>query len=157
AALVMQDVGATTAQGRELEAGDEVADQLMEQQDFDWHLVSAREARAGVAEGEYDFALVIPQDFSSSLTSSEGQNPHQAQLRMVTNDANSYLSTTIANTVTSRVRSAIGERVSEEATTTFLLRIEDVRKGLLDGADGADKLHEGLVAARSGSSDLRDG
>lgn len=157
AALVVTDTGSTGADGEHLEAGNEVAEQLLEQRDFDWHRVDPAEARAGVAEGDYDFALVIPEDFSAALGSSAGADPRQAKLRMVTNDANSYLSTTIANTVTAKVRDAIAERVSQEATTRFLLGIADVRTGMQQAADGADTLHEGLASARGGSRQLASG
>ncbi|PUA82261.1 YhgE/Pip family protein [Nocardioides currus] len=157
AAIVVNDAGATTSDGREIEAGSEVADQLGDDGSFDWQRVDAAQARAGVADGTYDFALLIPRDFSRSLVSSSGADPEQARLQMVTNDANSYLSTTIANTVTTKVRAAISERVSEEAVTTFLLGLTDVRRGLLDGADGADQLHIGLGTAHDGADDLRTG
>ncbi len=157
AALVVSDSGTTTTDGRAVEAGNEVADQLMDQGDFEWHRVDATQARTGVAHGDFDFALVIPTDFSAALTSSAGTDPRQAQLRMVTNDANSYLSTTIANTVITKVREAISERVSEEATTNFLLGIADVRKGLVQGADGAATLHDGLDKSGQGADELAAG
>ena len=157
AALVVSDVGAEAPEGGRLEAGDEVADQLLDQGAFDWHRVDATEARTGVAKGDYDFALVIPEHFSASLTSSASADPRQARLKMVTNDANSYLSTTIASTVISRVREAVAERVSKEATANLLLGIADVRKGLRDGASGSGQLHDGLVEAHQGAGRLRQG
>ncbi len=157
AALVVTDTGATGADGERLEAGNEVAEELLDSGDFDWHRVDPAQARAGVADGTYDFALVIGEDFSSALSSSAGRDPRQATLRMVTNDANSYLSTTIANTVTSKVRDAIAERVSAEATTQFLLGIADVRAGMQEAEEGAEELHDGLAEARDGGTDLADG
>ncbi len=157
AALVVSDRGTTTSDGRDVEAGNEVAAQLLEQGDFDWQRVDAADARSGVAHGDYDFALVIPPDFSAALTSSAGSDPHQAQLRMVTNDANSYLSTTIANTVITKVREAISERVSAEATSNFLLGISDVRKELVQGAAGAGTLHQGIDKAGAGAERLAAG
>ncbi|MGN0063028.1 MAG: YhgE/Pip family protein [Nocardioides sp.] len=157
AAVVVADTGATAADGSRLEAGSKVADQLLERGDFDWHRVDPAEARAGVAEGTYDFALVIPEDFSAALSSTAGTDPHQARLRMVTNDANSYLSTTIANTVTSRVREAIASEVSQEATSRFLLGFADVHDGLTTAADGAEQLRDGLRTAHRGAGRLADG
>ncbi len=156
-ALVVEDAGATGTDGTPLNAGREVADQLLESGDFGWHEVDRATAKAGVDDGTYDFALIIPRDFSAALTSSGGADPEQARLTMVTNDANSYLSTTIANTVTTKVRDAISERVSTEAVSTFLLGIADVRGGLDQGAAGAAKLHDGLTEARKAAGQLADG
>ncbi|MBM0127383.1 YhgE/Pip family protein [Pimelobacter simplex] len=156
-ALVVEDSGATGPDGRPLDAGREVADQLLESADFGWHEVDRAAARAGVDDGTYDFALLIPRDFSAALTSSSGSDPEQARITMLTNDANSYLSTTIANTVATKVRDAIGQKVSQEAVGTFLLGIADVRQGLQQGADGAGQLEEGLRQARKGARRLVEG
>lgn len=157
AALVVSDAGAVGADGTALEAGERVATQLLERRDFDWHRVDADEARRGVADGQYDFALVIPEGFSAALSSAAGTDPHRARITMVTNDANSYLSTTIANTVTTKVREAIASEVSQEATTRFLLGFADVRSGLVEAADGADQLHVGLQEAHTGAGALTEG
>ncbi|TNM43291.1 YhgE/Pip domain-containing protein [Nocardioides albidus] len=156
-ALVVEDAGATGLDGKHLDAGREVADQLLESADFGWREVSRARAKAGVDDGTYDFALVIPRDFSAALTSSAGAEPEQARITMLTNDANSYLSTTIANTVATKVRDAIGQKVSQEAVGTFLLGIADVRQGLQQGADGADRLQDGLREAKRGSRQLVGG
>src|SRR5690606_28654745 len=63
AALVMADEGATGIDGEELQTGRQVADNLLDSGDFDWHEVTLSEAEDGVEAGDYDFALVIPQSF----------------------------------------------------------------------------------------------
>ncbi|CAM3452203.1 YhgE/Pip domain-containing protein [Nocardioides dubius] len=157
AALVIADAGATGTDGQPLDAGRRVADNLIDSDSFDWTEVDEQAARDGVEEGRFDFALVIPRDFSRSLTSVGTADPRQARIRLVTNDANSYLSTTIANTVVDKVRDAVASEVSVEASQTFLMGLADVRAGLLDGADGAAKLRDGLADAHAGSKRLKDG
>ncbi|MFS3127981.1 YhgE/Pip family protein [Nocardioides sp. Bht2] len=157
AALVVADTGATGTDGQPMEAGRKVADNLLSSNSFDWSEVSQQEAEQGVEEGWFDFALVIGRDFSRSLSSVGTVDPRQARIRLITNDANSYLSTTIANTVVDKVRDAVASEVSLEASQTFLVGLADVRKGLLDGAKGAKKLHDGLATAQQGSKTLRDG
>lgn len=99
-ALVVADTGTTTtatdaAGGERHNYGDEVADELVDSGDFDWHRVSAATARAGVADGRYDFSVTIPADFSAAITSAEGSHPEQATIALTTNDTNSYLASTI--------------------------------------------------------------
>src|SRR5690625_7955675 len=53
-ALVNEDRGATV-QDRQLRAGDEVAEQLLDSGELDLHEVSAAEAAVGVASGAYTF------------------------------------------------------------------------------------------------------
>jgi putative membrane protein len=157
AALVVLDQGGADPTGKQLNAGKEVANELLEQDSFDWHEVSAAHARDGVREGRYDFALTVPADFTKALTSSSRFDPEQARLTMTTNDANSYLSTTIADTVTARVRDAIAARVGSAAAEQFLLGFGQVRGSLQEAADGAGKLRDGLSTSTTGATELSSG
>ncbi|RNM12503.1 YhgE/Pip family protein [Nocardioides pocheonensis] len=157
AALVVLDRGSTDPAGKQINAGQEVAAELVEQGSFDWHEVGAARARDGVREGRYDFALTVPADFSAALTSSARFDPEQARLTMTTNDANSYLSTTIADTVTARVRDAIASRVGSAAAEQFLLGFGRIRGSLQEAADGAQTLKDGLDTAASGAAQLDRG
>lgn len=157
AALVIQDTGTTRADGTRLDAGKEVGDQLFEKNNFDWHRVTAAEAADGVKSGRYDFALTIPRGFSAALGSSANYEPRQAQLRMTTNDANSYLSTSIADKLTASVRDALAQKVGAEAATQFLLGLGDIRTSLVKAAKGADQLSAGITTADTGATKLADG
>jgi putative membrane protein len=157
AALVVLDRGSTDTSGKAVRAGREVADELVQEGSFDWHEVSADRARDGVRDGRYDFALTVPADFSEALTSSARFDPEQARLTMTTNDANSYLSTTIADTVTARVRAAIAQRVGSDAAEQFLLGFGQIRGSLEDAADGAARLHDGATKSAAGASRLEAG
>jgi putative membrane protein len=155
-ALVVEDTGATL-DGKEVDFGRQIADQLVESGDFDWHEVSRAEAAAGVEDGTYDFALTVPPGFSTAITSPARFDPEQAKLVMTTNDANSYLAGTIADTVTTKVRDAISSQVTEQAATTFLQSLGEIRTNLVDAADGAHQLADGLGEARTGARKLANG
>jgi putative membrane protein len=157
AALVVQDAGARDADGHDVNAGKDVASELVASSSFDWSQVSREEAATGVREGKYDFALTIPRDFSAALTSSARFDPEQAQLKMTTNDANSYLSTTIANQVTEKVRAALSAKVGTEAASNFLLGISETRSGLLEATQGATQLLGGIDQAKGGTGKLAGG
>lgn len=147
AALVMLDEGGTDPDGTYVQAGREVADQLVADGAFDWHEVGPGEARDGVRDGRYEFVLTVPADFSDALTSTARFAPEQARLTMTTHDAGSYLSSTIADTVTARVRDALAARVGSAAAEQFLLGFGEVRGSLESAADGAGVLRDGLSEA----------
>ena len=155
AALVMQDRGATDTSGSPLEYGDDIAQELIDQDSFDWQEQDRATAEDGVADGTYDFALVIPRDFSASLAG-VAPDVDSARIRMLTNDANSYLSTTIANQLIVDVREAIAEQVSRKAANTFLLGLSDVQETLLESADGVRRLDGGLGRAGEVSGEVSD-
>src|SRR5438093_12344894 len=68
-ALVNADRGASV-KGKPIAAGDDLVDGLHESRTFDWHEVSAAEARRGVADGTYYLSLTVPADFRKHLASS---------------------------------------------------------------------------------------
>jgi putative membrane protein len=76
---------------------------------------------------------------------------------METNDANSYISTTIADKVTDGVRDALAKRVGTQAAENFLLGLAQIRGSLSDAADGAGKIATGLDQASAGATKLSDG
>lgn len=151
-ALVVDDAG---DDGRVV--GEEVADRLVADGAFDWHRVSAEEASAGVADATYDFSVTLPASFSADLASAAGDDPHRAVVALSTNDANSYLATTIGTQAAERIRSAVARSVGEEAASRMLLAISDIRDGLVDAHVGAATLTEGADAAASGASRLASG
>lgn len=157
AALVVDDVPATSAQAGEVHAGRDIAHDLEEDGSFDWREVSDAEAARGVEDGTYLFALTIPRDFSSALASTSDFEPRQAQLILTTNEANNYLSATIADQVLTRVSSSIAANVSEKAASAFLLGFSTLHEQLSEAGDGAQRLADGLGEARNGAGQLRSG
>lgn len=170
AALVVQDLGATTAGGeghpaREVHYGDEVARRLVDGDGgFGWTRTSQTDAEAGIRSGRYDSALVIGPSFSEDLVSAGKFEPRQASLTLITNDANNYMATTIADTIVGKVRDAIAEEVGTEAATTFLRGFASIHTNLASGVEGAERLVKGadkLVAgtkqAVTGTRELATG
>ncbi|WP_029252873.1 YhgE/Pip domain-containing protein [Paraoerskovia marina] len=162
AALVVQDEGATTTDASTGETttanyGDDVADQLVEDGGFTWVETDEADAESGVRTGRYDAALVVGPEFSADLVSSGEFEPHQASLRLVTNDANNYLATTIAETIVGEVRDAIAAEVGTEAATEFLDGFDEIHTNLADAVDGAGDLQDGAADLDDGAHDLADG
>ncbi|TFB53514.1 YhgE/Pip domain-containing protein, partial [Cryobacterium tagatosivorans] len=155
-ALVVADTGGTV-DGAERNYGDEVADQLIDDRAFAWHRVSAATAQAGVTDSTYDFAVTLPADFSAALASPSGDSPRQADVTLTTNDANSFLSSTIGSQAAKALRAAIVEKVNEQAAGRFLFGLSDIRTSLTAAADGAAKATDGTVAAHTGSERLATG
>jgi putative membrane protein len=156
AALVVADTGATV-NGKEVNLGREVADEIVKSHDFDWKVVSANEAAKGVRNGQFDFTLTLPSDFSKNLSSASTDTPTRAHVELTTNDTNSYLASTIAGQAAQTVRSSIAERVSREAADQFLLGLNDIHDSLGTAVDGASKLVDGAATAASGASQLASG
>ncbi|MET0725209.1 MAG: YhgE/Pip family protein [Leifsonia sp.] len=153
-ALVVEDTG--TGDGSPARA-DEVADSLIEDGTFDWHRVSESTAEAGVADGTYDFSVTFPAEFSTDLVSSSTDDPRQAQVVLSTNDANSYLATTIGEQAIKTIKAQIVRQVGQNAAITLLDSLSEIRAKLGEAADGATTLTDATEQAASGSARLSDG
>ncbi|MFD7136426.1 YhgE/Pip family protein [Streptomyces sp. NPDC059894] len=155
-ALVNDDEGAT-ADGRRITAGDDITEELRDSEVFDWHEVSAAQARAGVEDGTYYLSLTMPADFSRRIASSAGDSPETGALRVRTNDANNYIVGQISRTVFSEVRSAASTKASRSFLDRIFISFSDIHGSTVEAADGADRLQKGLGKAEQGSQDLADG
>lgn len=157
AALVVQDRGATTAGGAgkpstRVDYGDEVAKRLLDGNGgFGWQETSQSDAEAGIRSGRYDSALIIGPTFSEDLVSAGKFQPKQASLTLITNDANNYMATTIADTIVGDVRDAIAEQVGTEAADTFLKGFGSIHANLSKGVRGAERLVRGTDRLASGT------
>jgi len=156
AAIVVDDTG-TTVDGKTVNYGDDVAQQLIDDGSFQWHRVASGSAASGVDNSKYDFSITFPKDFSSALASASGTDPHRAVVTLTTNDTNSYLASTIGTQAAEKIRTSIVKQVNEQAAKQFLLGLADIRSNLVTAADGAGKLVDGSASAQSGASQLADG
>lgn len=152
-ALVNEDRGAVV-QGQQINAGDEVASALVDSGQLLLHEVSAADAAAGVASGEYYFSITLPKDFSADVASPSGEQP---ALRFTFNDANNYLASIIGQDAAQEVLNQVNPQIAQRTVGTVLTGLTDAGAGLVKAADGADQLAGGLSQANDGATQLASG
>ncbi|MFI8187940.1 YhgE/Pip family protein [Streptomyces sp. NPDC085946] len=155
-ALVNEDKGAR-ADGERITAGDDITEGLRDSKTFEWHEVSAAEARAGVEDGTYYLSLTMPADFSRRIASSSGDSPETGALQVRTNDANNYIVGQISRTVFGEVRRAASSKTSRGFLDRIFVSFSDIHGETVKAAEGADKLKGGIGKAEKGSRDLAGG
>ncbi|MGW2522226.1 YhgE/Pip family protein [Streptomyces sp. NPDC001617] len=155
-ALVNDDRGAR-ADGQRISAGDDLTEGLRDSDVFDWHEVSAAQARAGVEDGTYYLSLTMPADFSERIASSAGDSPETGALQVRTNDANNYIVGQISRTVFNEVRTAASTKASRSFLDKIFISFSDIHGATVRAANGADQLKGGIGKAKKGSEDLADG
>ena len=156
AGVVVADAGSTSG-STTVNRGRDAADALIEDGSFDWHELTAAQAKRELANGGVDFVVTFPSTFSADLASVATTDPTKARIALATNDANSYLSSTIAKQVTTEVRDRIASQVGTTAAKQFLVSLSTVRSRLADAADGASTLADGAGSAASGAKRLASG
>ncbi|WP_405879216.1 YhgE/Pip domain-containing protein [Streptomyces sp. NBC_01136] len=155
-ALVNDDKGASVA-GKRLTAGDDITKGLRDSDTFEWHEVSAAEARQGVEDGTYYLSLTMPSDLSRRIASNSGDEPETGALQVRTNDANNYIVGQISRTVFGEVRRAASTKASRSFLDKIFISFSDIHGATEKAAEGADTLKGGIGRAKKGSEDLADG
>ena len=168
-ALVVEDEGATDSSGQQVNTGADVKKNLLDAGTFDWRQVPTREeAVDGVEKGTYDFALVIPKNFSRNLQSAaafkpdaDGKtgtiDPQSAGIEIVTNDANNYVLTNIVTKAGTSVRDSVASKVGNATANALLASFTTIHSKMGEAADGASKVHNGTVKLADAIVQLKDG
>mgnify|MGYP001577725579 CR=1 FL=1 len=155
-ALVVQDEGATIS-GEHREAGTEIATRLTDSGDLRWVRTDADDARTGVEDGDYYFAVTIPADFSQRIADVAGDDPTAASIAVTYNDANSFLATTLGRSAMEQVQTAVREEIGAQAVDSVLVGLGEARDGLGKASDGALRLTTAAGTVSDGAHTLADG
>lgn len=158
-ALVVQDQGATV-NGKQTNAGRELAARLRDRDDFQWHQVSAQEAERGVATGRYYMALTIPRGFTAHLAQPQDTkrtDVDPALLRVHLNESNGYITSVIAETAFAQIRDAAGKTTIRQYLNRIFIGFNDIHAQTAKAARGAGRLSRGIDRARDGSGKLASG
>ena len=168
-ALVVEDEGATDSSGQQVNTGADVKKNLLDAGTFDWRQVPTREeAVDGVEKGTYDFALVIPKNFSRNLQSASAFkpdangntgtiDPQSAGIEIVTNDANNYVLTNIVTKAGTSVRDSVASKVGNATANALLASFTTIHSKMGEAASGAEKVNTGTVKLADAIVQLKDG
>ncbi|MGB6245298.1 YhgE/Pip family protein [Gordonia sp. (in: high G+C Gram-positive bacteria)] len=145
------------AAGQELNAGEQVREQLLGSGALDLHATDAAEAADGLAHGKYYFTITIPKDFSASIASALSPDPHKAKIEFTFNDANNYLAGIIGQNAAAQVTAALNDKIGQQAVDQVLVGLTTAGDGIKKAAAGSEQLAAGLHTADAGAQELASG
>ncbi|MES5942660.1 MULTISPECIES: YhgE/Pip family protein [unclassified Bacillus cereus group] len=155
-AVVNLDKGAVF-DGKPIEVGKGLVDNLKDNTSFKWEFVSEKEAKKGMEGRKYYMLVRIPNDFSSNATTLLKDDPKPLNLEYIPNESLNFLSSQIGGTAIEKIKGEVSSTLTKTYAEKMFDSIQDVSKGLADGAEGANKLHDGLSELHDGSSKVTDG
>ncbi|MGX5644988.1 YhgE/Pip family protein [Bacillus cereus] len=155
-AVVNLDKGAVF-DGKPIEVGKGLVDNLKDNKSFKWEFVSEKEAKKGMEGRKYYMLVRIPDDFSSNATTLLKDNPKPLNLEYIPNESLNFLSSQIGGTAIEKIKTEVSSTLTKTYAEKMFDSIKDVSKGLADGAEGASKLHDGSSELHDGSSKVTDG
>ncbi|AFQ08498.1 TPA: YhgE/Pip family protein [Bacillus pacificus] len=155
-AVVNLDKGAVF-DGKPIEVGKGLVDNLKDNTSFKWEFVSEKEAKRGMEGRKYYMLVRIPDDFSSNATTLLKDDPKPLNLEYIPNESLNFLSSQIGGTAIEKIKGEVSSTLTKTYAEKMFDSIQDVSKGLADGAEGANKLHDGSSELHDGSSKVTDG
>ena len=126
-----------------LNAGEEIVDQLKENHDLGWKFVKKEEAVDGVKSGKYYAAIVIPEDFSESLTSVLTGTIEQPKFTYYLNEKKNAIAPKITDSGATAVQSQVNEAFVSAASEAVS---EIFKDSIADAAGNLDSLQENVVS-----------
>lgn len=156
-AVVNLDEGAVDAGGRNVQAGSDLVDSLLDSDELAWSEVGASEAEQGLANGTYALILEIPADYSEKVSSLTGSNPEQAQLRIISDGAQNVLATKEGSAVLRQVQARLRSDLGENYLLNVLNNVRSQASTLTLTADGAVMLDSAYDALEQGTSAMAEG
>jgi len=164
AAVINLDSGAIIPNPNDEETpitlGLELVDSLIGADDagFTWIVADDKErALANLSYGEYSAVLVIPEDFSTNVSSSTSSEPARALLDIYTDDASNYLIGQITDSVAATIRTELSTTVTSEFLENVFIGFSEIHDGMSTAADGATQLANGTSQINDGAEQLIHG
>lgn len=121
---------------------------------FDWWLTNSDDAVNRLDAGEVYAVLTIPDDFSESILSMQGDDPRQARITIRTDDAHSYVAGPIAQALGDGLVRTFGSAITENFIVTAF---DQLGGAFADAADGASQIADGAAQSADGAGGLADG
>ncbi|WP_440603383.1 YhgE/Pip family protein [Bacillus sp. GB_SG_008] len=155
-AVVNLDEGAVY-NGKPIEAGKELVDNLKENKSFKWEFVSDKKAKEGMDDRKYYITIRIPKDFSKNTTTLLDENPKKSKLEYIPNESLNFLSSQIGGSAIEKIKGEVANSVTKTYAETMFDSLKDVSKGFADASEGAGKLHDGTSQLKDGSGKVTEG
>ncbi|EOQ14929.1 YhgE/Pip domain-containing protein [Bacillus cereus VDM021] len=155
-AVVNLDKGAVF-DGKPIEVGKGLVDELKDNKSFKWEFVSEKTAKEGMENRKYYMLVRIPENFSDNATTLLKENPRPLNLEYIPNESLNFLSSQIGGTAIEKIKGEVSNTLTKTYAEKMFDSIKDVSKGFTDGSDGANKLHNGAGELHDGSSKVTDG
>lgn len=138
--------------------GDTIIEELKDSDEIGWTMTSYDEAQRGLEakEGFYA-AVIIPADFSASVTSAKNGTPEQATLLFIENQKKNFIQTQINSSLILRLKETLSRSITENYLTVTFDSLDSLKDGMTKAADGSNTITEGLKTADEGSNSLTNG
>lgn len=128
---------------KELNVGQNLADELAESDSMAFNVVDADVAEKGLKNGTYYMVITIPEDFSECAATVMDDSPRKMQLSYETNPGKNYIAMKMSQSAIKTIKESLVEEVTKTYAETIFDSLVDVEDGFYAAADGTGQLLDG--------------
>ncbi len=147
--------------GKDINVGKELVDELKTNDKFEWTFVSEDELRRGVYNGTYYAGIVIPKNLSENIVSITSDNPEQAKLEYIVNMKTNPVATKLTDSGANAVYTSLNAKIVEIIDVAAYKKLQELQTGLAEGAEklasGGNQLKAGSAKVSAGASQVKAG
>ena len=148
-AVVNKDVP-VDYKGKQMAVGDQMVKELKHNNQLDWHFVSAKTAKDGMAHRKYYTVITIPKDFSKDATTVLDKHPKTMKLHYSSNESLNYIGNVMSQVAMSKLNEKVRASVTNAYAKTMFKELKVLGKGMNQASNGAHQLDNGLITLQNG-------
>lgn len=141
-------------QGKTLDVGDQLVENLKKNDLLDWHFVSEKAAKEGIKDRKYYMVVTLPKNFSKNASTLLDKEPKKMNITYETNGSLNYIGEVIGETAAKQLKSEVSANVTKAYAESIFGQIEKVGDGFTQAADGSKKLDDGTKQLNDGIGQL---
>lgn len=143
--------------GKTYAIGQDLVDNLKENDKVAWRFVSPVEAKSGVEGTAYYAMIEIPADFSQKIAKVQDGLFTKPEILYTANKGKNFVFGQISDKVAESIRVEVDSSIQKEIAKAMVESLDDVQVSLKDASSGADTLADGEQKLLDGSAKLADG
>lgn len=154
--VVNEDAGAEL-DGEEINLGQDLVDELKDNDEFKWEFTDMDEATEDLGRGEVYAVVKIPQDASDKagkLLKSEAEN---IDIEIQTNPGYNFLGSVMGSSAGSAIKEELSLSITEMYTETLVESMKDAKESNEELLDGLTEMQTGVDELIQGSEELESG
>lgn len=156
-AVVNQDEEVQNSQNESVNYGDELVDNLKENNTLEWDFVTQDEADQGLQNYKYYAEIIIPSDFSKNIVSISSDNPSKAIIEYKARESNNMIAAQLTNRVTEEITKNLNNKITSTSIEQIFLGIRNSADSLQVAADGSSQIVSAQSSAINGAQKILDG
>lgn len=143
-------------EGKKLNIGEEMVENLRESDALDFRFMDAGQAQKGLADGSWYMVITIPENFSRNAATLLDEKPEKMELTFETNPGTNYIASKMGESAAEKLCEETASQVTETYTKILFEQLASVEDGIREAADGSRELADGISTAAGGSIELKE-